>query len=80
MTTSNNTVSGAQSYFWAFRIWFVGSILLAFYTIMGDTLAGFAAFLLWGLASLFIFPLLHIWYRDKVATYTLEQLLKGPHQ
>lgn len=72
-------MSDRRAYDFAFRVGIVGTLLLALYTIVGNTLAGLSALALWNLAIPFVLPWFYLVYTDKIGEIP-HWAIRGPHQ
>jgi len=67
-----------ESYDMAFKVGVVGSIILGLGALLGDTLAGLAALVIWSIIIPFL-PRLYTLYCDKVLHFP-KWFIRGPHQ
>jgi hypothetical protein len=72
-------MSDRRAYQFAFRVGIVGTLLLAIYTVFGNTLAGLSALAVWTLAILFVLPWFYLFYEDRVGDIP-DWAIRGPHQ
>lgn len=72
-------MTNRHAYDFAFRVGIVGAILLAIYSIFGDTLAGLSALALWCVAVLFVLPWIYLVYVNKIGEIP-DWAIRGPHQ
>jgi hypothetical protein len=56
----------ASSYAVAFKVGVIGTALLVLATAAGDTLLGLIALAIWSQVTLFVLPMLYVFYRDKL--------------
>lgn len=68
-----------RSYAMAFKVGFVGSIILALFALVGDRMAGLVALAIWSLIILFVLPWFYIVYLD-IRAKIPNWALRGPHQ
>jgi len=72
-------MSDRRAYDFAFRVGIVGALLLAIYTVFGNTLAGLSALAVWTLIILFVLPWFYLFYTDKIG-HIPNWAIRGPHQ
>jgi len=79
MNNHDDAVRECRSYEVAFQVGLVGSIILVFFALLGDTLAWLVALVIWSAVTVFVLPRLYIVYCDKVPHFP-RWSVQGPHQ
>lgn len=72
-------MSDRHAYNFSFRVGIVGTILLAIYTVLVETLTGLSLLAIWTVVILFVLPWFYLLYEDKIG-HIPDWAIRGPHQ